>query len=140
MPKPPVPEAVDAFLRRPNPSVIASVRPDGSPHSAATWYLWEDARVLVNMAASRRRLDYLRQNPRVTLTVLWDENWYRHITLEGRVTSLDEDPDLTNIDRLSRHYTGREYQARDQERWSAWIDIDHWHGWENGKPWPPNPA
>jgi PPOX class probable F420-dependent enzyme len=137
MPNPPVPAIVDEFLRLPNPAVIASVKPDGAPHTAATWYLWEDGRLLVNMADTRKRLDYLRENPRVSLTAISDDNWYRHLTLEGRVTTIEEDGDLSDIDRLSKHYTGNPYRARDQARWNAWIEIDHWHGWENGKPWPP---
>ena len=38
MPLVPVPAEVDAFLRLPNPAVIATLRPDGSPHSVPTWY------------------------------------------------------------------------------------------------------
>jgi hypothetical protein len=49
MPKPPLPEHLDEFLKQANPSVIGTLDPDGAPHSAATWYLWEDGRVLVNM-------------------------------------------------------------------------------------------
>jgi PPOX class probable F420-dependent enzyme len=137
MPKPPVPQIVDEFLRQPNPAVIASEKPDGTLHTAATWYLWEDGRVLVNMANTRKRLDYLRENPNVALTMLSDDNWYRHVSIVGRVVSIEQDRDLTDIDRLSQHYTGNPYRARDQERWNAWIEVDRWHGWENGKPWPP---
>src|SRR5207248_683841 len=105
MPRPPVPPAIDEFLHRPNPAVIASLRPDGSPHTVATWYDWDDGRVLVNMAASRSRLDHLRRDPRVALTVLGDD-WYRHVSLIGRVASIERDPRLTDIDRLSRRYSG----------------------------------
>ena len=59
MAKPPVPAKIDQFLARPNPAVIATVRPDGQPVSVPTWYLWEDGRVLVNMDESRKRLQYL---------------------------------------------------------------------------------
>src|SRR5213078_3176875 len=70
MPPVPVPPEVDAFLARPNPAVVATVSPSGAPHTAATWYDWEDGRVLLNMDESRLRLRYLRQNPAVSLTVL----------------------------------------------------------------------
>jgi len=43
------PTGARQFLSQPNPSVIATPQPDGSPHTAATWYLWENGRVLVNM-------------------------------------------------------------------------------------------
>ena len=53
MSKPPLPPKLETFLAQPNPSVIATVPPNGHPHTAATWYLWEDGRVLVNMDATR---------------------------------------------------------------------------------------
>ena len=52
MPQPPLPPELDAFLAKPNAAVIATVRPDGSPVTVATWYDWEDGRVLVNMDAA----------------------------------------------------------------------------------------
>jgi hypothetical protein len=36
MPKPPLPRKLDEFLSQPNPAVIATLRPDGSPHTVAT--------------------------------------------------------------------------------------------------------
>src|SRR4051812_44193040 len=137
MPKPPVPSAVDEFLRRPNPAVIASLMPDGAPHSAATWYLWENGRALVNMASPRKRLDSLRRDGRVSLPALWEDGWYRHVTLAGHVAAVDPDPGLRDIDRLAQHYTGKPYRARDQERFSAWIEVQRWHAWDGGRPWPP---
>jgi PPOX class probable F420-dependent enzyme len=129
MPKPPLPPELDALLREPNPAVIATLKPDGSPHSVATWYLWDDGRALVNMDESRARLDYLRRDPRVSLTVLDGEDWYHHVSLRGRVVSLTEDEGLANIDRLSQHYRSRPYPARDRRRYDAWIEVDTWHAW-----------
>jgi PPOX class probable F420-dependent enzyme len=137
MPKPPLPSQLDQFLAQPNPAVIASLRPDGSPHTAATWYLWEDGRVLVNMDESRRRLEYIRADPRVSITVLGQADWYHHLTLVGRAT-LEPDRDLEGIDRLSRHYMGAAYSVRDQGRVNAWIEIESWHSWAMGKPWVPS--
>ncbi len=130
MPKPPVPPEVDAFLRKPNPAVIATLRPDGSPHSVATWYDWEDGRVLVNMEATRLRLRHLRRDPRVSLTALDKDDWYTHVSLLGRVVSLADDPDLADIDRLATRYTGKPFRRRDARRVSAWIEVERWHSWD----------
>jgi PPOX class probable F420-dependent enzyme len=129
VPEPPVPSEVDAFLRQPNPAVIATLRPDGSPHTVATWYDWEDGRVLVNMAETRLRLRFMRRDPRVALTVLGKDSWYTHVSVLGRVVRLDDDPDLVDIDRLSQRYYGRPFRNREQKRLSAWIEVDRWHGW-----------
>ncbi|MFF3307704.1 PPOX class F420-dependent oxidoreductase [Streptomyces sp. NPDC002952] len=133
MSKPPLPEATVAMLSKPHPAVITTLRPDGQPVSTATWYLWDEGRVLVNMDEGRKRLGHLRDDPRVTLTVLDGDDWYTHVTLIGRVTELRDDADLADIDRLSRHYLGRPYTQRDRARVSGWIEIDRWHGWGGHK-------
>ena len=137
MPKPPVPHRIDAFLSEPNPAVIGTVRPDGSPFTAATWYVWEDGRVLVNMDEGRKRLEYMREEPRVSLTVLGKDDWYRSVTLRGRIVSVEDDADFSGIDRLSRHYMGQPYSDRGRGRVSAWIEVDSWHAWAAGRPWEP---
>ncbi len=129
MPRVPVPPEVDAFLARPNPAVVATVSPDGAPHSAATWYDWEDGRVLLNMDESRLRLDYLRANPAVALTVLEQGDWYRHVSLLGRVVSIEEDEGLRDIDRLSLRYEGKPYGNRERRRYTAWMVPERWHSW-----------
>jgi len=129
VPEPPLPPRLDAFLTRPNAAVIATVRADGSPVTVATWYDWEDGRLLVNMDESRKRLAHLRADPRVSLTVMDLSDWSVHVSLQGRVVSLEDDPDLAGIDRLSVRYTGQPYAVRDRRRVSAWIEIERWHAW-----------
>jgi PPOX class probable F420-dependent enzyme len=129
VPKPPLPPRLDAFLAKPNASVIATVRPDGSPVTVATWYVWEDGRVLVNMDEGRRRLQHMRADPRVSLTVLDVANWGSHVSLQGRVVSIEEDAGLRDIDRIAKHYIGEPYPVRDRRRFSAWIEVELWHAW-----------
>lgn len=117
------------MLSKPNPAVISTVRSDGHPVSAATWYLLRDDTVLVNMDVARKRLRHLRNDPRVSLTVIDSDDWYTHVTLIGRVTAIYDDDGLADIDALSRHYQGREYPDRERSRVSALIDIDRVHGW-----------
>jgi PPOX class probable F420-dependent enzyme len=129
MSKPPLPEAAVEMLAKANPAVIATLRADGQPVSAATWYLWDDGRVLVNMDEGRVRLEHMRRDPRVTLTVLSEDDWYTTITLIGHVSEWRDDADLADIDRLARQYTGKPYPQRERRRISAWIAVDGWHGW-----------
>jgi PPOX class probable F420-dependent enzyme len=135
VPPVPVPPDVEEFLSHPNAAVVATLRPDGSPHTVATWYDWEDGRVLLNMDASRVRLAYMRRDPRVSLTAVDLQQWYRQVTLMGRIVSIQDDPDLTDIDRLARRYTGREYRDRNRRSVSAWLEPDRWYGWQRGGSW-----
>jgi PPOX class probable F420-dependent enzyme len=132
----PLPPEVDEFLRRPNPAVVASLRPDGSPHTVATWYLWDGERVLLNMDESRLRLRFMRRDPRVALTVLDEGSWYRHVSLLGQAVEIVEDESLADIDRLSLHYSGEPFRDRQSRRFSAWVAPSAWHAWEGAAPWP----
>jgi PPOX class probable F420-dependent enzyme len=135
MANPPLPASLVEFLSEPNPAVIATIAPDGSLHTVVTWYLWDDGRVLINMDESRRRLAHLRNDPRVSLTVLGKDDWSRHVSLSGRVSSLESDAEFEAIDRLARHYSGQPFPLRDRGRVAGWIEIERWHAWAGAQPW-----
>jgi hypothetical protein len=86
------------------------------------------------MDAGRKRVEHLHQDPRVSLTVMDTDSWYRHVSIIGRVAELADDSDLSGIDRLSTHYFGNPYGQRDRPRVNAWIEIERWHTWEAGGP------
>ncbi|MFI6584487.1 PPOX class F420-dependent oxidoreductase [Embleya sp. NPDC050493] len=129
MSKPPLPEQAIAMLRQPNPAVVTTLRADGQPVSTATWYLWDEGRILLNMDEGRKRLNHIRNDPRVSLTVLDTGNWYTHLSIIGHIDEIRDDKDMVDIDRLARHYTDQEYPQRERGRVSAWVRIDRWHGW-----------
>lgn len=133
MPKPPFPPDVRDKLAQPNPCTITTLRSDGQPVSVATWYLLDGDRILVNMDCTRRRVQHLRADPRVAVTVLDKDSWYTHVSVIGHVVEWRDDEGLTDIDRLSTHYTGRPYPDRESPRVSAWIEVDTWHGWGAAK-------
>ena len=122
-------ESAKEMLGKANPAVICTVRSDGQPVSAATWYLLRGEQLLVNMDEGRIRLEHITSDPRVSLTVLDQDDWYTHVTVIGRVTKIYDDEGLADIDALSRHYTGKPYGNRDRARVSALIDVDRVSGW-----------
>jgi len=125
-----MPDDVAALLALPNPAVMATVAADGRPVTVATWYLVEgDGTILLNLDAGRARLQHLRTDPRFSLTALAQGDWYTHVSVQGRVVSIVDDEALADIDRLSRHYAGRDYPTRDRPRVSVHVTVERWHGW-----------
>ena len=90
MAPPPLPPVLDALLAEPNPCVIATLKPDGTPNSVACWYLWADGRILVGMdntsPRARNIRNYLRAADRPRRG-----GWLRQVSLSGRVTALQHD-------------------------------------------------
>ena len=111
----------------PKAAVIATVRSDGAPYTAATWYEWDDGRILVNMDFERLRLKHMRRDERVAVTVIDLEDWYRAVTVLGRVVELRDDEGLVDIDRLSQRYRGTPYWNRERMRVTALIEPERWH-------------
>jgi PPOX class probable F420-dependent enzyme len=133
VPELPFPDHVRELLAKPNPAVVATLRSDGQPVSVATWYLLDGDRILLNMDATRKRLEHLRRDPRLSLTVLDEAGWFTHVSILGRVEELVADEGLVDIDRLSTHYSGKPYPDRESPRFSAWVSIEKWHGWGAAK-------
>lgn len=92
MPKPPLPDAVAELLTRPNHATITSLRASGQPVSVPTWYLYENGRILVNMDEGRKRLEYLRNDPRVALSAMDPEDWVTHVSIQGRSSNSSTTP------------------------------------------------
>ena len=129
MPLAPLPDEVVEFLKEPHAAVISTVRSDGAPYSAATWYDWDDCRILVNMDFERLRLSHMRGDPRVAVAVLDIGDWYRAVTVLGTVVQIRDDEGLADIDRLSVRYRGAPYWNRERRRVTAFIpprvQFDH---------------
>ena len=131
------PELVEA-LRKPNQCVIANVRPNGELTTAATWYeIVDGGQILINMDATRARMRYLKNDPRVAMTIFAGDDWYSHVSITGEVVEFRHDEGMVDIDRISTHYTGAEYGDRERDSWTAVIRIDRWHAKERVDRWTP---
>lgn len=130
-----LPDGLRSLLEQPNPAVMATVAADGRPVTVATWYLLDDDdTVLLSLDAGRARLTHLRRDPRVSLTALARDDWYTHVSVQGRVVSMVEDEGLADTDRIARHYTGQPYRNRQRPRVSVRVAVTRWHAWRNGAP------
>ena len=127
MPLAPLPDELVEFLQEPHAAVISTVRSDGAPYSAATWYDWDDGWILVNMDFERLRLTHMRRDPRVAITVIDLGDWYRAVTVLGTVVEIYDDEGLRDIDRLSLRYRGGPYSNRERKRITALIEPERWH-------------
>lgn len=125
----PLDDEARELLLKPNPCVMATLRKDGSPVSVPTWYRLVGDRIHLNLDAGRVRLQHMRRDPRVALSIIDADEWTTHVSIQGRVTEIVDDPALAGIDSLARHYTGQEYFNRDRPRVDAWVEIDSVHAW-----------
>ena len=112
VPKPMIPETM-ALLRRPNFAHLATIRADGSPKLDPIWIDVVDENMVV-MATGRTSLKTrnIVRDPRVALSVIDKDNPYEEAQLRGVVT-IEPDPDLAIMDRISQKYIGAPFPMRD---------------------------
>jgi PPOX class probable F420-dependent enzyme len=111
------------FLQNPYVGVLTTLRADGSAHSTVVWVTAENGYLGFNTARGRLKDKNLRDDPRVTLTVLDPTDPYRWVSITGRADVTEEGAD-DEIDRLSKKYLDKdEYPWRDPAQQRLRVKI-----------------
>ena len=95
------------FLEKPFGGVATTLRTDGSAHNTVVWVDVDDQGVSFNTARGRAKDRYLQADPRVGLTVVDPEDYYRWVSIKGRAELTEEGADA-QIDRLAKKYLGKD--------------------------------
>jgi len=101
-------EAQSRMFTDPYYGVVATVRPDGSPHQSVVWVDYDGENVVFNTAEGRAKPRHIRANPNVSVTVVDPENPYRWIAVSGPA-EMSEEGAAEHINKLSHKYRGRDY-------------------------------
>lgn len=104
---------------------IATVLPDGGPHSVPVWIGTHAGRIAVLTGPNSRKARNLRHDPRVAISLTSPDNPYRSALVRGRVTEwLEGDAAWSVVDDLATKYIGGPYSRAD-ERIVLLIESDH---------------
>ena len=104
-----LPDEVKALLDAPNFWHVATVNPDGSPHSTVMWAHRRDGRIMFNTALGRVKARNLAHDTRVCLSLADPEHPYSNVSIQGTVVeTVEGDPAFRDIDSLATKYMGVE--------------------------------
>jgi PPOX class probable F420-dependent enzyme len=89
---------------------LATVLPDGSPHSVPLWVGAEGDRVAILTGPGSREARNLRRDPRVALSLAPPDDPFTPVIVRGQVVEwLEGDAAWEVIDRIATRYTGQPY-------------------------------
>ncbi|ELZ63392.1 pyridoxamine 5'-phosphate oxidase [Haloferax sp. Atlit-10N] len=91
---------------------------DDRPHVAPVWFDYADDRGVIEVLTTGRKLENIRENPRVALSIQKDENGQAQwkVTILGTATVVtDDDPRKDATRRINRKYGAEE---------SAWPENE----------------
>ena len=105
---------------------LATVLPDGSPHSIPLWAILEYGRIAFFTQSTSRKARNLAADRRIALSCVDGDNPYRNAQIRGRVVEVVEgEPALNVIDRISQHYIGKPFPMRSGTIY--WIEPETAH-------------
>jgi PPOX class probable F420-dependent enzyme len=108
-----LPADVRELFERRNFAHLATVLPDGSPHSVPVWMRIEGGRLVFFTQTQSRKARNLEHDPHVAISVVDEQNPYRSAWVRGRVVDrIEGEPALEIIDRISQQYTGAYFPVR----------------------------
>ncbi len=123
-----IPDSHADLLEAPGFAHLASVGPDGQPHSHPIWYDFEDGHLLMSTTTDRQKFRNIERDRRVSASILDPDNPYRYLELRGRIVEIEPDPDKEFIDVLAGKYMNRdEYPDKqdDAERVILHLEPSH---------------
>lgn len=109
-----IPDEARDLFERANFAHVATLMPDGAPHTVAVWAgLDERGRIVFFTQVASQKARNLARDPRVAISVTDHENPYRTARVRGRVVeTVEGEAALEVIDRLSVRYTGEPFPMR----------------------------
>ncbi|MFF0270417.1 PPOX class F420-dependent oxidoreductase [Kribbella sp. NPDC004536] len=117
--------AVRAVLETASYGHLATLLPDGSPHSTPVYVGAHDDHIAFFTGPGMRKARNLRRDPRVALSIVPADNPFEPVTIRGRVVQwIEGDEAWPIIDHLVAKYIDLKY-PRDQERVVLLIQPDH---------------
>ncbi|HEV7961572.1 MAG TPA: PPOX class F420-dependent oxidoreductase [Actinoplanes sp.] len=98
-------DAARQLLDGRNFATVATVGPDGQPHSSVVWIDREGDAVVFTLTADKQKARNIARDPRVSVSVFDVDNPYHFVEIRG-TAELVEDPSRSLSHRLSQKYLG----------------------------------
>lgn len=92
---------------------VATVGPDGEPHSSPVWFEWDGDHIKFSLTTGRQKYRNLQRDKRVSLSILDPHDPYRYVEVRGELDQIESDPEIAFISRMAKKYKG--------------LDVYPWH-------------
>ena len=121
-------DGVKKLFSEPNFAHLATLMPDGSPQVTPVWVDLDGDRILVNTAERRVKPRNVRNDPRVSISIINQQNPYSHAAVRGRVVDITHDGADALIDKLAKKYLGQDtypFRQPGEQRVIFVIEAEH---------------
>ncbi|NQW23291.1 MAG: PPOX class F420-dependent oxidoreductase [SAR202 cluster bacterium] len=132
-------QETEQFLAQPRIAHLVTLRPEGTPHVAPVWFLWNQGRVLVMADANAVKVRNIKLNPAVAVSIATPERPLSYVVLEGQAAITSENL-ASVVERMCVLYDGSERGAEfakellgDERMVLLEISVDRVMSWQDDK-------
>jgi PPOX class probable F420-dependent enzyme len=99
---------VSKIIQKNSFAFLATLMKDGSPHVSPVWIDIVDNIILINTAKGRIKQRNVSRDPRVSISLIDDENPYSMVTIRGKMIDQTSNGADEHIDKLAKKYLNTE--------------------------------
>ena len=98
-------ELVAKIIKKKNFAFLGTLMKDGSPQVSPVWIdITDNNTILINTANGRIKHKNVSRDPRVSISLIDDENPYSMVSIRGQVVEQTSDGADEHIDKLAKKY------------------------------------
>jgi PPOX class probable F420-dependent enzyme len=87
---------------------VATIGPDGEPHSSPVWFEWDGEHIRFSLTMTRQKHRNLQRDKRIAMSISDPEDPYRYIEIRGELVEIEPDPNIDFISRMAKKYIDRD--------------------------------
>jgi len=106
---------------------LATLLPDGSPHSAPVWIGREGEHLFIVTEDKSVKGRNTQRDPRVAVSLVDFDDPYSEAQIRGRVVERRPDVGFKYLDAVSKKYVGKDWPYREDIPVVLIIEVDHVH-------------
>ena len=104
------------LLERPTFAHLATVAPDGSPHSSVMWFVWDGEVLRFTHTTSRQKFKNIAHEPRVAISIADPDDPYRSLEVRGVVEKTEPDDEVASFYQSLQERYGESYEITDAHK------------------------
>jgi hypothetical protein len=118
-----IPEKVLDLFQEPALGHVSYINKRGQLVTFPMWVDYDGRHLVTSSFEGSRKARSMRERPQVAVSIVSTKDPWHWLSISGRVTDIKPDENLAFIDKMSRKYTGGDYQRR-SPREVITIEID----------------
>lgn len=102
-----IPDSHKDLLERPIVTILATLMPNGQPHSTVIWRYYDGSHIRFITSRGLQKEKNMVANPLVSLLTLDPHNPARYLEIRGIVDEITEAGAIEQLDQITQLYTGK---------------------------------